>query len=285
MSLIDNFFEKFANDEFDVEEERELIKRFQEGDPIAYKKLRKKFKGVIQDSINKANVSTDNISDKAIMNAAMKRFRTSLESYDPSVGVKPSTWITSNITRDLKNVDREYKNETRLSDSDTILLGNIETAMNQLSVEDDIDDPTPEDIQRKIKDNFSKTVDIDDIENIRKRKRNEFSANRVIGEDDEGESISFGDISSKDEKTVDDYMQQKKDEEKLNELLSKLEEPDRKLYKEYKGLGEYKNQKPKKLLDLAKEHNFDSEYFVSKKLTDIEKKMKEYLDNGNSKDK
>jgi len=190
----------------------------------------------------------------------------------------------NNIVGDLKNLDRKYKNETRLSDSDTIVLGNIESATNQLSVEDGIEDPTSEDIRRKIKENFNKEIDINDIDKIRKRKRNEYSANRTMGEDDEGESVTFGDISNSEEKTVNEYLGEKNDSDKLDSLLSNLEDEDRKLFEQAEGLGEYKGNK-KKLLDIAKDNNFKSEYFASKKISDIKKKIKEFSNDGDIKNK
>lgn len=283
MSLINQYFEKLAEEEFDVEEERELIRKAQEGDVIAFKKLRRKMDGVIKASIQKAKVTTPNVPAEAQMGAALKEFRRSIESYDGEAGAKPSTWVMGNITKSLKNLDRAYKNETRLSDSSTIELGNIESALKQLESEDGITDPEPKMIRQKIKDNFEKDIDEDTIKNLMERRRKEYSANTVVGEDDFGDSTTFGDVMDTEKITPRDHLDRANEKEKLNKYLDVLDEKDRKLYQQYRGFGDFENTGPMKLLDFAKTNDFKSEYYAKKKIKEIEDVMRKGVESGEGK--
>lgn len=284
MSVLNEYIEKFAAERFDVENEKALMLKAQQGDILARKKLRLMHDGLIQKAIDLAGINSPNIPAAALRSAALKEYNRSIDTYDASKGFKPSTWIVSNVSQDVKKLDRFYKNPTRLSDSNTILMGNIETAKKQLRFEDDIDEPTPEDLQRKIKENFNKDISADEINSIMRRGRNELSANVSIGQEGIGEDVEFGDVMNVPDIEPADYLKASNEAERLHTMISKLDEPDQKLYKQYKGIGEYAKTGPVKKGDLAMEHNIKSEYFVKNKINEIEKRLKEigYAGSGGS---
>lgn len=264
-----------ANNVFDPEAEKDLIRRAQKGDVIAYKRLRKLYRGVIEDSINKSGVSTDNIPRDVLMAESLREFKRSIDTYDLTKGVKPSTWITSNISQDLKKIDRAYKNQARVSDSDTLLMGNIESSIKQLEAEG-FENPDASMISQTLKTNFEKDIEPSQINDIMSRRRKEMSINKGIGEDGVGENLEVQDVINVPDTNMGDIMDGSRKKDELNDLLSKLNEDDRRIFEKAKGIGQFKNSGPVKINEIAKTENLKSEYFVKNKLKGIEDQLKSF---------
>lgn len=264
-------FDKIA---FDPEAEKDLIRRAQKGDVLAYKRLRKMYRGVIEDSINKSGVTSDNIPRDILMAESLREFKRSIDTYDLTKGVKPSTWITSNISQDLKKIDRSYKNQARVSDSDTLLMGNVESAIKQLEAEG-IEDADPDTIAKTIETNFGKKVDGVQIGDIMSRRRKEMSLNKGIGEDGVGENLEVQDVMNVPDTSMSDIIKEDKSKDDLDSLLSKLNDDDRRIFEKAKGIGSFKGAGPMKVNDIAKDENLKSEYFVKTKLKSIEDQLKD----------
>lgn len=277
-NLFNSYMEKLAEMQTQSMDELELIRRAQAGDKIAMKQLKQLFAGAINDGIKRANIATPNIPQDSLRSAAARQFVKSIMTYNPAAGTKPSTWIIGNISDDLKKLDTEYKNETRLSASNTYLLSKIESAINSLK-SDGIEDPDNEAIRFKIKENFGKDISIPDIDSVMKRRRLEYSANEIMGNAGTGENLSFGDVMNTGAYTGEDYMKAFNDAEKLNGALSKLDPLDKDMYEQYRGLGQHKANGPMKLPVFAKNNNFQSEYFANKKIKDIETNLKGLIEN------
>lgn len=264
--------EKQAMPKFSLEEEQELIIRAQNGDKLAQKKLRLMFNGAIQDSIKRSRVNSPNIPDGVLQNEAIKLFRNGIDNYSPDKGVKPNTFFGSYIENGLRNLESSYQNETRIQPAEAWALKSIMGTKAQLQGEG-IDDPTLEQIQARLKTDYNKDFDTKYIQDTLNKQRKELSGNIAIGEDGVGENITFEELTDQSKVTVDDYMKKENDKERLNNLLSKLDDNERDLYEQLNGIGKYEGMNLK-MDDIVKQKNLGSAHFAKKENQRLNAKLK-----------
>lgn len=230
------------------------------------------FNGTIQDSIKRARISSPNIPEGVIQNEAIKTFRNGVLNYSPDKGVKPSTFFSSYIENSLKNLESAYQNETRIQPAESWALKSIMGAKAQLQGEG-IDNPTLEEIQARLKTDYDKDFDTDYIQSTLDKQRKELSGNIAIGEDGVGENITFEELTDQSKVTMDDLMKKQNEKERLNGLLSKLDDDERDLYEQFNGIGKYEGMNLK-MDDIVKQKNLGSAHFAKKENKRIEDKLK-----------
>lgn len=268
-----NLEEKLAMPTYNIEEEKELILKAQSGDKLAMKKLRMMYDGTIRDSIKRSGVNSQNIPEGALQNQALKAFRSGILNYSPTAGAKPNTFITSYIKNDLKNMETAYQNDTRIQSADAWSLKAIMGATKQLKGQG-IDNPSVEEIQEKLKTEYDKDFNADYINTTLGKQRRELSGNVGIGEDGVGENLTFEELTDVSGKTVEDFLDEGDDKDKVNDLLSKLDDNERDLYEHINGVGKYEGVKPLKKGTIAQQKGFGSEYFAEKEIEKIKNKLR-----------
>ena len=278
MSLLDSYIEKVAAGDFDTEREIELAKRAQAGDKLAYKQLAKLMSGTIDAAVSRSGVKLPNVSKDTLRLKAMGEFRRSVETFDPNAGAKLSSYIFNNINLSMSKIDEKYKNSSRVSAESTRESGNISSVMKQLDAEG-FKNPTTQDIQMKLKENFGKDFSPEKIENLMSRQRRELSGGMVVGSPDEAEELNFGDLGNVDQVSGEDYIKAMEDKDILTGALGKLDDRSRNIYSQMKGIGDYEKIGPGKMSEVAKANDFNSEHFLKKEMARIESELGKILKN------
>ncbi len=278
MSFFNDYIQKIAAD-IDADKDKEIIKRIQKNphDALAWRQLRARFKGVVQTSIARAGVVAPNVPKEVMEAAAMDKFEDLVYKYDESTGNKPSTYFIKNLTLYLKKLDEEHMFDTRMSPELTYKSKPVYNATAYARAELGRE-PTIDEIHDVLVKKFNQTnISKANIKRIKDLTRNELSANISMGAEDEGENINFGDIINTGKIDFDEYRKAKKEEERINKALNALDPQERKLFKEYEGLGEFKNKKAPSYAALAFNNNLNGGWQAQKIIKDINEKLRKEL--------
>ena len=89
------------------EEELQLLKDYQSGNPQAYKRLRISLRPLVEKAIADAIPSGNSVSASNLRMRADTYLPQILQKYDPSRGIKLNTFITSQLNGKLRNAVRE----------------------------------------------------------------------------------------------------------------------------------------------------------------------------------
>lgn len=269
------------NSSFDKESEIALIKEYQAAqDPTVkarlFKRIRRQFDGAINQAIKSSGADTS-IGRDALIGIAQREFKRSIDTYDDSKNAAPATRIIGNISGVLSNHDRAFKNPTRVSDADTIIMGNIENVKKQLFT-DGIDDPTDDELSNKIMESYGKVIPPSQIAAIRSKQRNEYSGNKVMSDND-GEDITFGEQMNVDNVTPEEQYENELSLGHIDSVLSGYSDTDGDFYRRYRGIGKYKETGPTKISAMSGEYGFPTEYFAKRKADEIDNAIRERVIN------
>lgn len=89
------------------EEEKDLVKKFQQGDLAAYRRLRISLRPLMEGVIGNALPSNNSISSSNLRFRAENELRDILLKYDPNQNVKLSTYVTGQLRHRLSNATKE----------------------------------------------------------------------------------------------------------------------------------------------------------------------------------
>lgn len=89
------------------EEELDLVKAYQAGDPQAFAKLRLAYRDLIEQAISTAIPSGNSVSPSTLRMKADSYLPQILSKYEPGRGAKLSTYVTSQLKGYLKNAVRD----------------------------------------------------------------------------------------------------------------------------------------------------------------------------------
>lgn len=243
----------------DVREERELIRKVQlTDDKIAMNKLIKLYRGTINNCIMGSGVYQ--VMDRETAERhAVNIFKDIIKrKFDLNYANKPITPITVWLKTGLQKVKEDNrsvigKKSSELSRKDATINSNFKEILErQLDRE-----PTSQELFKFIKNNtvYAKDLEIKNIDRINKMKRRDLSGDQIInaGPDSSAEKITVFDVLDQDprstEEVFDDYTKRRRIEKIL--ASGKYSREERKLIRQYLGLGEFSGRRSKNLNQAA----------------------------------
>jgi len=277
VSFFKYFVEKIAASA-DVEKDKELIRLVQQtGDPLAWQQLKIRFKGLINKAVQTVKGTASGMDDNTLTAAAMKQFEKSVLNYSESSGIQPNTYIFSSIKSNMLTHRNERAFETRRGGISNVDIARYMHNSRTLFERQNDREPNYHELQSTITDLYGKKYSIRDLERVDSFKRNELSANKMLGSEGEGENISFGEIYNVGDVSGSDFLKAQRQKEKTDKALAQLSPFEQKLLSEHMGIGDFANRKPASFAALAFNNNLDSAWQAQKMIKDIKTKLDKEL--------
>lgn len=181
------------NDRFDIDEERDLLIKAQQGDLFARRKLHRIYKPLV-DSIVYNNFSNTPQPVPAIKAEAEKLLDVYMDKWDPNFLSKPSTFLHSSISNKLQRYINEHQpvrvpekyawKTTRYKDS----VSELTNSLNRL--------PTDSEVHTHMQKKFPDlNVSLKDINRLKREVRTLTLASSVLGREDDGSNLTVGDVT------------------------------------------------------------------------------------------
>jgi len=273
VTLFKYFISKIASNA-EVEKDKELIRLVQQsGDPLAWQQLKIRFKGLINKAVQTVKGTTPGMDDNTLTAAAMKQFERSVLNYSESSGVQPNTYIFSSIKSNMLTHRNERAFETRRGGISNVDIARYMHNSRTLFERQNDREPDYNELQSTISDLYGKKYSIKDLERVDSFKRNELSANRILGSEGEGENISFGELYNVGDVSGSDFLKAQRQKEKTDKAFAQLSPLEQKLLSEHMGIGDFANRKPASFAALAFNNNLESAWQAQKMIKDIKTKL------------
>ncbi|PGQ88207.1 sigma-70 family RNA polymerase sigma factor [Priestia megaterium] len=196
------------------EEELQLVKDYQAGDPQAYTKLRISLRPLVEKAIADAIPSGNTVSASNLRMRADTYLPQILDGYDPSRGFKLNTYITSNLKGYLKNAVRENMIGPYVPRNQHDDLNRYRQSIRDAEMEYGRN-PTEEQIRQ-----FYPTDAITDFDKIKTYHVNSFLGDAVYGDEDDEEAMTFKDQFNHDEGITEDDLYDSMFEEEQNQMVT-----------------------------------------------------------------
>jgi len=228
----------FGGNRFDVESEKELIKKAQAGDLQARRQLHIVYKGLLDSIVYpRYNYSPQPVS--AIRAEAEKLLDKCIDSWNPSFDNKPSSYINGYISKKLLRYVNENKQLVRtteryawktnkFSEVLTDLRNKLRREPSDFELVNEMNQKFPED-----------NIALKDISRLRNELRPTTLSSAIIGDAGDGSSLTVGDLAfSSTEDPFKHYSMTLKARE-LNDKIALLPEPNKTIIKYHVGLDGY----------------------------------------------
>lgn len=227
--------------------ERELIRRAQGGDFMAFKELQILYHNVIVKAVTDSGLGTvmDNATALSEANKAFKDLV--MKNFDLTKPNKPSTYFIGQLANVLRGVKYNHRDfVARKSEELSMHSEVVATARNFLKKEL-MREPSSQEIYGFVKNNLrtGKSLTVDKINRINALNRTEYSGDIQIGGDtDKGaDYITFEDVMNTSKKTPEEIMTISSENDKIERMIEQMPKRERRMLKNYYGLGEFKGQK------------------------------------------
>lgn len=229
-----------AKKDFDINKERDLLIRAQQGDMMARKQIHKEYSGML-DKISRPQAVATGQPPIAARIEASKLLDKYIDSWDPTVPYKPSTYLYGNVQKKLGRYLNDRSQTVRTTEFYGVDIGKYTASVGELSQQlgrKPTDEEVLEDMQKSYPD---KKFTLEHIRRLRDSVRTTVSASTIIGSSDEGSTVTVGDLyfSSGDD---EDIMHTMSVNFQLREMLKKVDdlpEPERTIVLHTYGLNGY----------------------------------------------
>lgn len=235
-----------ANQKYDTNYERDLLEKAKIGDLSARRKLHREYKGLL-DKIVYQNFSYSPQPISAIRSEAEELLDKCIDSWDPTMNNKPSTYITSYIKNKLNRYVNTHKQIIRTPEQyawkTNKYRDSVEALTSQLKR-----DPSDIEIADYMNSEFAYNLTPKDIDRIRRETRSTTLASTVIGQSDDNATLTVRDVMfvSKED-PLKQYMLSLRARE-VNDKINTMQEPHKSVLEYHLGI----NGKPKlSLRDIA----------------------------------
>jgi DNA-directed RNA polymerase specialized sigma subunit len=279
MKMNKDIYEHMVKIAIDIDDEIEvqLIRKIQKNpnDFRSWQALKARMSPAIQSAINSVTLTSPNLSAENIKAAVMKRFETSVMSYDPDKGIKPSTYITSGIQGEVRKIDDSSRFYTRQSSTLSQKSKMIHTGREYYKLHHDGKEPTVDELYDVLRNELGHaTIKKNEIVNSMKYARREYSSD-VVMSDNDGEDITWGDVNNVQPFTPEEYMERSSKDAAIDAAAKKaLNQRELKIFNEWTRRGPYKNDPRKKIPLSALAINNNMTYQEAKEMVaNIEKKV------------
>lgn len=239
---------KYARDRKEqVSHEKELIRRVQQyNDKLAMKQLISGYQELLHKCVNDSGVTTSgsNIDAMTAMNYAERYAMRYIKTYDESKNVQPNTYLTTNVTLQLKNIKSEYREgvshmSNQLTD-DLVLDRKAREYLIDMGKEPTIENSF-EFIRKELGKGREKSTE-DSLRRARAMERRELSGNQVLGGDEGGDVMTQAEfMMSKTEKSGEDFFNDYQKKMKIQQIINTPEfsHKERDYLSHLAGLGRY----------------------------------------------
>jgi hypothetical protein len=259
-----------------AEHERELIRRAQNGDFMAYKELQMAYRNVINSAVSSANLNSVMDYNTALQegNKAFKELI--MKNFDLTKPNKPSTYIIGqlpNVLRKVKYNNRDFAG--RKSEELSMHSEIVNTARNFLQKELGRD-PSVDETFNFVKNNLKtgKSLTPEKIKRIDALSRSELSGNVQIGGSDSSNGADFitlSDITNIESNTPEQVYETGLRNQRVESVINRLPKIERRFIRNFYGIGEFKNKKADSLYSASVNNGMT--YYEAKKVVDKFKQM------------
>lgn len=250
-----------------VKRERDLIRAVQERDDrFAMKELIRSYRGVINQQVRNtqlANIMDPNVAQQYGVSTFKEIIKT---NFDLSHQVKPVTYITNTMDRLLKK--RRYQMTdfvARKSEDLTMKSGYVAVADDFLKRELNRA-PTDNETFDFIKNDMGKKILLKNVQRIRQLTRRELSGDVQLGQGDTGEYLTLMDVKNVGNVSAEDIFQNGLMGQKIENELAAFTRPERRLIRNYFGLGQFSNKRAKSLNEAATSNNMT--YYEARRIVE-----------------
>lgn len=181
--------EAFANPgRLSEEEELDLLKKFQQGDTIAYGKLRLSLRPLVEKAIVDATPSGNTVSASVLRMKAETEMRKILQDFDPYQGTKLKTYILSRLKGYLRNAVADNVSGPYVPRNQQTDLNRYKQAVRDAQMEFGRN-ATEDQIRQFYPENEASTS----FDKIKTYNVKSFMSDAKFGEDDDGNEMTFND--------------------------------------------------------------------------------------------
>lgn len=173
---------------FDPEHEKELIRRAQAGDHQARAEIIRLHEGTIQTHMRRHPMR--NVPESSARMHAIRLVHRAIDTYDPKAGTQPSSWINTYLQK-MSRPQEESHGPVRMPTIGHLVVP-FQMVQRQLRLELGRH-PTPAEIQEGLSRLQGKQVPLRHVQRLMTGVFTEESAERPVGDDDEGEDAEAPD--------------------------------------------------------------------------------------------
>jgi hypothetical protein len=251
-------------------QERELIRKAQSGDWMAFKDLQMRYRGTINSAVKKSGLTSAMDRDVALQESN-KAFRNLImNNFDLTKPVQPNTYIIeqlSNVLRKVKYNNKDFvsrKSEELSMHSEPVAIAK-NFLRKELGREPSVDE-TYNFVKTQLR--TGKSLTPEKIKRIEALDRNERSGNVQIGGTDStsgADYITLQDITNIGSKTPEQIYEMNIKNQRIEEIINRLPKTERRFIRNYLGIGtEFKNKKADSLYNVSL--NSGITYYEAKKV-------------------
>lgn len=229
-----------AKKDFDIDKEKDILIRAQQGDMAARREAHKMYSGML-DKISRPEAVRTGQPPIALRLEASKLLDHYIDSWDPTVPYKPSTYLYGNVQKKLSRYVNDRSQTVRTTEFYGVDIGKYTASVGELSQQLGRK-PTDEEILFDMQSRYpEKKFTLEHIRRLRDSVRTSVLASGIIGSSDEGSTVTVGDLyfSTGDD---EDIMHDMSVNFQLREMLKKVDElpePERTIVLHTYGLNGY----------------------------------------------
>lgn len=276
--------EKYANDltswenslDDEDKKQRDLIRKSQNGDFLAYKQLKSSYQNIINKSISDAGL-TSVMDFTTAQQEGSKAFRELImKNFDLNKKVKPKTYIIGTLPLMLKKVKYDERDFAARKSRDLTMQSEVVSTAKNFLKQELGRNPSLSETYTFIKNNMStgKSIDTNKIKKVEAYERRELSGNQQIGEEtqaDGAEYLTLQDITNVSDITPEQMYEANMKNQAIESVINKLPRMERRFIRSFYGIGEFKNKKANSLHQAALNNNMS--YYEAQKTVSKFKKM------------
>lgn len=159
--------------------EVDLIMNSRKGDRVAEQELLRRYQPLVHSIIRSNNFNSTRIPLPALKAEGTYWVKNSLNRFDPTFGVKPSTYVYSSVEGRLKRFVHEHQNMARISVGRIGAIGAMQRCLDEYE-NNHKRYPSDEEIKDYLEKDTGKKWPLIEIQRLKRELRNDYSASELL---------------------------------------------------------------------------------------------------------